>query len=74
MTRFAGRSPFSHSALDVKTYAMAVLKGGYRDATKRPMPREWFDKLPHTHKALDDAIEQGALFCNLMQANLARDL
>jgi hypothetical protein len=26
----------------------------------------WFDPLPHTHRALDDAIEQGALFCNML--------
>jgi len=64
--RFAGESPFSHSALDIKTYAMALLKTDYRDATKRNMPKAWFDKLPHTHVALDDAIEQGALFCNML--------
>jgi hypothetical protein len=66
LIRFVGRSPFSHSALDIKTYAMAKLGLPYRDSTKRNMPREWFDKLPHTHKALDDAIEQGALFCNML--------
>jgi hypothetical protein len=36
------------------------------------MPKNWFDKLPHTHIALDDAIEQGALFCNMMRALRAR--
>lgn len=66
LMRFAGRSPFSHSALDIKTLAMALLGTGYRDATKRNMPRRWFDDLPHTHQALDDAIEQGALFCNML--------
>lgn len=66
LIRFAGESPFSHSALDMKTLAMAILKCPYRDATKRRMPRRWFDDLPHTHKALDDAIEQGALFCNML--------
>ena len=66
---FAGESPFSHSALDIKTYAMAVLKKEYRQSTKRSMPKLWFDKLPHTHVALDDAIEQGALFCNIMNFN-----
>lgn len=71
LMRFVGESPFSHSALDMKTYAMAVLKTGYRDSTKRNMPRNWFDKLPHTHVALDDAIEQGALFCNMLRANQA---
>lgn len=71
LMRFVGESPFSHSALDMKTYAMALLKTGYRDSTKRNMPRDWFDKLPHTHVALDDAIEQGALFCNMLKANQA---
>ncbi|WP_426172326.1 exonuclease [Pseudoduganella sp. R-32] len=70
LMRFVGESPFSHSALDMKTYAMAVLKTGYRESTKRNMPKEWFDKLPHTHVALDDAIEQGALFCNMLKSNL----
>jgi hypothetical protein len=48
---------------------MAVLGTGYREAVKRNMPKEWFDDLPHTHKALDDAIGQGALFCNILAAN-----
>ena len=67
LIRFAGESPFSHSALDIKTYAMAKLRRPYRESTKRNMPKRWFDDLPHTHKALDDAIEQGALFCNMLK-------
>jgi DNA polymerase III alpha subunit (gram-positive type) len=67
LIRFAGESPFSHSALDMKTLAMALLKKDYRDSTKRNMPKRWFDDLPHTHVALDDAIEQGALFCNMLR-------
>jgi len=66
LIRFAGESPFSHSALDIKTYAMALLKKGYRESVKKNMPREWFDPIRHTHVALDDAIEQGALFCNML--------
>ncbi|MCB0324522.1 MAG: 3'-5' exoribonuclease [Bdellovibrionales bacterium] len=69
LMRFVGESPFSHSALDIKTYAMALLKKGYRDSTKRNMPKQWFDKHQHTHRALDDAIEQGALFCNMLKEN-----
>jgi hypothetical protein len=69
LMRFVGESPFSHSALDIKTYAMALLKTGYRDATKKNMPRRWFDDLPHTHVALDDAVEQGSLFCNMLREN-----
>src|SRR5262249_48216664 len=70
LIRFAGESPFSFSALDIKTYAMALLKTEYREAVKRNMPRSWFDDFPHTHVALDDAIEQGALFCNMLAQNL----
>ncbi len=72
LIRFAGESPFSFSALDMKTYAMALLKCEYRDAVKGHMPRRWFDPLPHTHVALDDAIEQGALFCNMLAENRAQ--
>jgi hypothetical protein len=72
LIRFTGSSPFSHSALDVKTYAMAVMKKDYRESTKRNMPARWFDQLPHTHVALDDAIGQGALFCNMLAENLGR--
>jgi len=70
LIRFAGQSPFSHSALDIKTYAMALLRKPYRGSVKRAMPRRWFDPLPHTHVALDDALGQGALFCNMLAENL----
>jgi hypothetical protein len=70
LIRFTGESPFSFSALDVKTYAMALLKCDYRDAVKRNMPKRWFDDLPHTHQAIDDALEQGALFCNMLAESL----
>lgn len=66
LIRFAGRSPFSFSALDIKTFAMAVLGTDYRATTKRSMPRRWFGPRRHSHVALDDAIEQGELFCRLL--------
>ncbi len=66
LIRFTGESPFSHSALDIKTLAMALLKTDYRKATKRNMPKKWFNPLSHSHRALEDAIEQGALFCNML--------
>jgi len=71
LMRFVRSSPFSHSALDIKTYAMALLGSEYRATSKRTMPRAWFDDLPHSHVALDDAIEQGALFCAMLAANPA---
>jgi hypothetical protein len=57
-------------ALDIKTYASARLRTAYRESTKRHMPRRWLDKLPHTHNAPENAIERGALFCNVLAETL----
>lgn len=73
LIRFTGESPFGHSALDMKTMAMAQMKCDFRDAVKRNMPKTWFESLPHSHVALDDAIEQGALFCNMLRAQRQTD-
>jgi len=66
LIRFVGRSPFSFSALDIKTMAMVLLGEDYSRSTKRAMPKKWFEEIPHRHVALDDAIEQGILFCNML--------
>ena len=71
LTRFAGENPFGYSAIDIKTYAMAMLRQPYRACGKQSMPAEWFDPVAHSHVALDDALEQGRLFCNMLRVNLA---
>ena len=69
----SGESPFSHSGLDIKTFARSLLRTPYREATKKNMTRRWFDDLPPTDVALDDARGQGALFCNMVrEANATR--
>ena len=66
--RFGLESPFGFSALDIKSYAMALLRKPFRDTTKRYMPKQWFSTTArHTHVALDDAIEQGELFMNILR-------
>lgn len=76
LVMFTGGSPFGFSALDVKSYAMAVLGKTFRKTVKKKMPKEWFNpNYKHTHVALDDAIEQGELFCSMLRDNLkARDI
>jgi hypothetical protein len=66
--RFAdGGSPFGHSrCLDLKSLYAAKAGVAIGGATKRSMPSELLPSRPHTHHALDDAIEQGELFQNLM--------
>lgn len=72
LINFVGDSPFSHSALDIRSYAMAFLKQNYSDSGKQNLPTEWLEEAPRAHIALDDAIQQGVLFCNLLQNNLQR--
>jgi len=72
LIKFVGDSPFKHSALDIRSYAMAFLKQNYRESGKKNLPPEWLEEMPLTHVALDDAIQQGKLFCNLLQNNLQR--
>ena len=69
LNKFAGQNPFSYIALDIKTYAMAMLKKPFGKITKSSMPKQWFDECKKTHVALDDAIEQGRLFCNMLSIN-----
>lgn len=65
LMRFAGKSPFSFSAIDIKTLAAAALDCDYTKAVKRNWPLEWKSKRSHTHVALDDAIAQGEEFFNI---------
>jgi 3' exoribonuclease, RNase T-like len=69
LIKFVGNSPFRHSALDIRSYAMAYLKQPYNRSGKKDLPVEWLEGLSLTHEALDDAIQQGRLFGNLLQAN-----
>jgi hypothetical protein len=66
LMRFVGRSPFSFSALDLKTMAMTLLGKDFYGSTKKNMPKRWFSEPRHRHVALDDAIDQGLLFCSML--------
>lgn len=71
LMHFVGISPFSHSALDLKTLAMAILKTDYRKSTKAMMLRHGLaaPAQTHSHIALEDALEQGELLCNLLRVH-----
>lgn len=65
---FGGRSPFGHGrALDIKTLYAARAARPISRSTKRQMPSHLHADLPHTHNALDDAVEQGVLLANIMR-------
>src|SRR6185503_10483883 len=68
LLRFTGASPFGHSGcLDMKTLYATKADVPLSRAVKRSMPRHLLSDRPHTHNALDDAIEQAELFANLMR-------
>lgn len=68
---FLSSSPFSFSGMDMKTYAMALLKTPYRETVKRNFPAELLKQTAnaHPHVALADAIEQGEMMVNLFKMN-----
>jgi DNA polymerase III epsilon subunit-like protein len=66
LVRFAGRSPFGHSSLDLKSYYAGRFGADFRATAKRRIARDnpalLADLGPHTHNALDDAREQAEIF------------
>lgn len=65
---FVGDNPCGWSVFCLKSYVASVLKCDFRSSAKRNFPKHWFEKgLPHTHIAIDDAIEQGALAINIIR-------
>lgn len=66
LEKFAGDNPFGFAAIDIRSFAMGLRGKKYSHSGVHNLPKRFFDNLPHTHIAPDDAIEQGALFCNLL--------
>ena len=65
--RFVGDDPFRRRAIDIKTMAMVAMGAGYRATTKSSLPKRWRPPAKHTHVAVEDAIEQGELFMNIVR-------
>jgi hypothetical protein len=67
--RFAeSGSPFGHSMhIDMKTLYSARSGAPIHLSIKRNMPPAILGDRPHTHHALDDAVEQAVLFANIFE-------
>ena len=63
---YAGEDPFGFSAVDIKTFAMALLNTSFRETVKKRFPKEWLPPNKHEHVALADAIEQGHMFMSML--------
>lgn len=63
-----GGSPFGHSScLDIRTQYQALAGTVFDRSGKMTMPPFLQPAAAHTHNALDDAVEQGELFANLLE-------
>jgi DNA polymerase III epsilon subunit-like protein len=63
--RFLKRNPLGINALDLKGYYMGKFDTRWSETSKQRMDERFKGPNPHTHNALDDAIEQGELFYNI---------
>lgn len=76
LLRFAERSPFGHSSLDLKSVYLGTFGTTWAETGKRHIARRHPELLeglgPHTHNALDDAIEQAGLCRRLLAAGSAQ--
>ncbi|MGH8909650.1 MAG: 3'-5' exonuclease [Egibacteraceae bacterium] len=65
--RFQTRSPFGHaSCLDIKTIYQQRTGRVLDQVAKSTLPPELRPTAPHTHNALDDAVEQAELLSKLL--------
>jgi len=63
---FTGEDPFELRALDICSFAAALLDRPVTQCTKEKMPKHWFDAdFIHNHQALDDAMSYAKLTCNI---------
>jgi len=67
--KYMGRDPFGRTSagLDIKTYAMVILKCDMRDTAKKKLKEIIKWEGVHSHNALDDAIEQANLLEQLQK-------
>jgi DNA polymerase III alpha subunit (gram-positive type) len=67
---FVGENPFFPAGLDVASYAMAVLDQPFTRSHRPYLPKEWIEaNVPHSHKAIDDAMGHALMFCNIVAGN-----
>ncbi len=60
--KFLGRNPFGVSGLDIKAYYMGKLDTSWSETIKSRLDKRFLSDKPHTHNALEDAVEQAEVF------------
>jgi ribonuclease T len=60
--RYLGENPFGFGAIDIKSYYMGMTGCAWEDTRSSRIRSELKGPSPHTHNALDDAVEQAEMF------------
>lgn len=56
-----------HDALCLRSYAAAITGRPVREVTASSLPPEWLGDVPHTHRAIDDAVGYAHLLVELVR-------
>lgn len=72
--KFLGHDPFGISGLDIKAYFMGKHHTTWGETVKKKVRSLYPPKSPHTHNALDDALEQAEIFARLFKISQKEDL
>jgi hypothetical protein len=68
--RYIGSNPLGFSAIDIKSYVWGLTRN--KNKSTKEMVKEYADpEFQHTHKGVDDALEQGAIFVRMWN-NMAK--
>ena len=63
--RYLGRNPFGHTAIDIKAYFMGKKGSSWAETSMKNLGPYFPAQNPLTHNALQDALDQGAIFLAL---------
>ena len=63
--RYLGHNPFGHTALDIKAFYMGYTGSSWVETSMRNVSIEYLEGRNISHNALEDAIDQAAIFSRL---------
>jgi ribonuclease T len=64
---YLGENPFGFGGIDIKSYYMGMTGCSWEDTRSSRIRSELKGPSPHTHNALDDAVEQAEMFRRMMK-------
>ena len=63
--RYLGHNPFSHTALDIKSFYMGHTGSSWKETSMKNVAVDHLDGRAISHNALEDAIDQAKIFARL---------